>query len=63
MNNMKMQAALDEIGRLFDTVYEFKKRNGEMPNPNSDAGRSYILLQNFIDELRKFNLQQIGISI
>ena len=62
MTNMKMQGALDEIERLSDTVLESKKRNGKMPNPESDAGRAFILLQEFCSALRKMNVQQLGIS-
>jgi hypothetical protein len=62
MNNLKIHAALDEIGRLFDTVNESKKRNGRMPNPESDAGRALISLQEFGVELRKMNLQQVGVA-
>ena len=63
MTNMKIQAALDEIERLFDTVNESRKRNGKMPNPDSDAGRAFILLQEFSSALRKLNLQQLGITL
>jgi hypothetical protein len=60
MTNSKLQAALDEIERLYDTVKEFKHRNGTLPNPNSDAGRSWFSLQEFAGELRKFDLKQLG---
>jgi hypothetical protein len=63
MTNIKLQAALDEISRLFDTVHEFKKRNGELPATDSDAGRALILLRTFVDELKKQNLQQVGINL
>lgn len=58
MTNSKLQAALDEIERLFDTVKEFQKRNGQLPNPDSDAGRALVSLQAFVSELRKLNLGQ-----
>ena len=54
MTNMKLQAALDEIERLFDTVREYKKRNGRLPNPDSDAGRALFSLRAFVGELRIF---------
>jgi hypothetical protein len=60
MTNSKLQAALDEVQRLFDTVNEFKKRNGKLPTTDSDAGRALFSLKLFIDELRKLNLSQIG---
>ena len=62
MTNMKLQAALDEIERLFDTVKEYKKRNGRLPNPDSDAGRALFSLHAFLGELRKLNLDQIPIG-
>lgn len=58
MTNSKLQAALDEVGRLFDTVKEFQKRNGHLPNSDSDAGRAMSSLKIFLDELRKLNLGQ-----
>ena len=60
MTNSKLQAALDEIERLADTVAQYKKRNGRLPNPDSDAGRALFSLQSFIGELRKLNLNQIA---
>jgi len=60
MTNSKLQAALDEIERLCETVKQFKNRNGRLPNPDSDAGRSLFSLQVFVRELRKFNLMQLG---
>jgi hypothetical protein len=59
MTNSKLQAALDEVERLSDTVKEFKYRNGKLPNLDSDAGRSLFSLQEFVGQLRKFNLTQI----
>lgn len=60
MINSKLQSALDEIERLFETVKEYKKRNNRLPNPDSDAGRALFCLRAFVDELRKFNLTQIA---
>lgn len=60
MTNSKLQAALDEVGRLLDTVKEFKHRNGKLPNPDSDAGRALFSLQVFLDELKKLNIAQFG---
>ena len=51
MTNAKLQVALDELERLRDTVKGFKKRNGTLPNPDSDAGRALFLLKSFTSEL------------
>jgi hypothetical protein len=56
---MKLQAALDELERLCDTVKGFKERNGKMPNPDSDAGRALSSLEAFISELHKLNIGKI----
>jgi hypothetical protein len=58
MTNSKLQAAVDEVERLFDTVKEFQKRNGQLPNPDSDAGRAFSSLQAFLGELKRFNFTQ-----
>jgi hypothetical protein len=63
MYNTKMQAALDEIERLYETVHEAKKRTGKLPNAESDAGRALTQLQEFCAELKKLNLQQLGVTI
>jgi hypothetical protein len=63
MYNTKMQAALDEIERLYETVHESKKRTGKLPNAESDAGRALVQLQEFCAELRKLNLQQLGVTV
>jgi len=63
MNNMKLQAAIDEIERLYDTVHESKKRNGKLPNPDSDAGRALILLKEFATELKKIDLDEVGVEV
>ena len=61
MTNSKLQAAVDEVERLFDTVKEYKKRNnGRLPNADSDAGRALFSLQAFVTELRKLNLSQVA---
>ena len=48
MTNSKLQAALDELERLHDTVKGFKERNGTLPDPDSDAGRALLALQRFL---------------
>jgi hypothetical protein len=60
MTNSKLQVAVDEVDRLLDTVREFKRRNGKLPNPDSDAGRALYSLQQFLAELRKLNVAAIG---
>ena len=59
MNNSKLQAALDELERLHDTVKEFKARNGKLPNPNSDAGRAFSTLEAFAGELKELKIGQL----
>jgi hypothetical protein len=60
MTHMKLQAALDELERLCDTVKGFKERNnGKLPNPDSDAGRALYALETFTSELRKFDIGKI----
>ena len=59
MTNSKLQAALDEIERLCETVKEYKKRNGQLPHADSDAGRAVYSLQTFQDALKKFDLNKI----
>ena len=56
MTNSKLQAALDELERLRDTVKGFKERNRALPGPDSDAGRALFTLQAFASELQKLNL-------
>lgn len=55
MTNSKLQAALDELERLYGTVRAFKARNGRPPNPesDSDAGRAASALEGFVRELKK----------
>lgn len=59
MTNSKLQAALDELERLRDTVEAYKERNGMLPNPDSDAGRALFILETFVSELHKLNLGKI----
>jgi hypothetical protein len=57
MINSKLQAALDELERLYRTVKEFEVRNGKLPNTDSDAGRALFSLESFD---REFGLLNIG---
>lgn len=60
MTHLKLQAALDELVRLCDTVRGFKERNGgTLPNPDSDAGRALSSLETFTSELRKLNIGKV----
>lgn len=59
MTNSKLQAALDELERLCDTVKGFKERNGTLPNPDSDAGRALSSLETFTSELHKLNVGKL----
>ena len=60
MTHLKLQAALDEVERLCDTVKGFKERNsGTLPNPDSDAGRAQSALETFTSELRKLNIGKV----
>ena len=59
MTNSKLQAALDELERLRDTVKGFKDRNHAPPNPDSDAGRALLALQTFISEREKLKLGKL----
>ena len=59
MNNFKLQAALDELERLHDTVKEFKTRNGRLPNSDSDAGRAVSTLEAFAGELQRLRIGQL----
>ena len=60
MTNMKLQAALDELERLRETVAGFKERNGSLPNTDSDAGRALSLILQFTSELGKLNLGAVS---
>ena len=59
MTNSKLQAAIDELERLYTTVKEFKARNGKLPNPDSDAGRAVFTLETFAGELKKLQIGQL----
>ena len=56
MINQKLQAALDELERLSETVNECKKRNSEVPNPQSDVGRAVDLLLTFSSAFQRLEL-------
>jgi hypothetical protein len=60
MTHLKLQAALDELERLCDTVKGFRERNGGAPpNPDSDAGRALSLLETFTTELHKLDIGKV----
>jgi hypothetical protein len=59
MSNSKLQAAIDELERLYGTVKAFKTRNGTLPNPDSDAGRAVFTLEAFADELKKLQIGRL----
>jgi hypothetical protein len=60
MTHLKLQAALDELERLCETVKGFHERNrGTLPNPDSDAGRALYLLETFTSELHKLDLGKV----
>ena len=59
MSNSKLQAAIDELERLYGTVKAFKARNGTLPNPDSDAGRAVLILESFADELKKLQIARL----
>lgn len=60
MTNSKLQAALDELERLCETVKGFKERSGgTLPNPDSDAGRALSLLETFTSELHKLDIGKV----
>ncbi len=59
MTNLKLQAALDELERLRDTVKEFKARNPDVPNPDSDVGRAVDSLSSFISEMHKLDIGKL----
>lgn len=62
MYNSKLQAALDEIERLHETVKGFKQRNKSMPNPDSDAGRAVSTLEAFAGELQRLKIGRLVYS-
>jgi hypothetical protein len=60
MTHLKLQAALDELERLCDTVKGFEDRNGgTLPNPDSDAGRALSMLETFMDKLHKLDIGKV----
>jgi len=59
MTNSKLQAAIDELERLYETVKAFKERNGKLPNPDSDAGRAVSSLEAFAGELNKLHIGKL----
>lgn len=59
MMNSKLQAALDELERLHDTVREYKARNGKLPETDSDAGRAATSLQVFHQALKKLDIGKL----
>jgi len=56
---MKLQAALDELERLRDTVKGYRERSAKLPNPDSDAGRAVIQINDFTNALEKLNLAAV----
>jgi len=59
MLNLELQAAIDELERLYATVKEFKVRNRTPPNPDSDAGRAVSALEAFAGELKKLQIGRL----
>jgi hypothetical protein len=59
MTNSKLQAALDELERLHDTVREYKARNGKVPDSDSDAGRAANSLQIFYEAMKKLDIGRL----
>lgn len=60
MTNSKLQAALDELERLCETVRGFKERNhGTLPNQDSDAGRALSALETFSSEFHKLDVGKV----
>lgn len=59
MTNSKLQAALDELERLRDTVKNYQERNGTQPNPDSDAGRALSLLVTFLGQFEKLSIGKL----
>jgi len=59
MTNSKLQAALDELERLYGTVQAFKARNGTLPAPDSDAGRAVFALEAFAGKLNKLHIGKL----
>lgn len=63
MTNSKLQAALDELERLNETIKGYKARNGALPNPDSDAGRAVSLLETFAAELKKLHIGRLEYAV
>lgn len=59
VTNSKLQAALDELERLHDTVREYKSRNGKLPETDSDAGRAANSLLVFHESLKKLDIGKL----
>jgi hypothetical protein len=59
MTNQKLQAALDELERLRDTVREFEKRGSGTPNPDSDVGRALDSLATFSSGMHKLEISRL----
>jgi hypothetical protein len=59
MTNSKLQAALDELERLSDTVRGFNERDAMPLNSDSDAGRALFSLKTFTSELHKLDLDSL----
>jgi hypothetical protein len=59
MTNLKLQVALDELERLRDTVKEFRLRNTDAPNPDSDVGRAVDSLSLFTREVGKLEISKL----
>ncbi len=59
MTHMKLQAALDELERLCETVKGYRERNGELPAQDSDAGRAVSSLEMFTTEMNKLNIGKV----
>jgi hypothetical protein len=59
VTNSKLQAALDELERLHDTVREYKSRNGKLPDTDSDAGRAANSLLVFYESLKKLDIGKL----
>lgn len=59
MTNQKLQAALDELERLRDTVKEFKARSDNSPNPDSDVGRAVESLTTFVSEMHDLGIGRL----
>jgi hypothetical protein len=47
------------LERLRDTVKEFKTRNPESPNPDSDVGRAVDSLSTFVSDMHKLEIGKL----